>query len=227
MPEMLVSPPGLCLFANILQPKEKVNKTTGAKKMQYGIVLQLDNPELDPSVAAFIGSLHAIFVEKFGKGAAYGPNGRPWKKETETDQNGLSHETGLTRITFNRDIATRNGAELPPPMVEDAANQPWPKNVAIGNGSLVKVGFSAYLWDNQDGGKGLSLNLLAVRILRHAPYVVDSVAPGAFGPPEEGARANSPEVLALAGRTTTGASDVPWDDGPAREGGIYEDDIPF
>jgi hypothetical protein len=227
MPEALISPPGHWLYANLLKPKEKVNKDTGETKHQYGVVLQLDNPELSQVTKDFITSLHRIFVEKFGVNASYGPNGRPWKKETETLGDGTERETGLTRITFNRDVRTKGGADLPPPSVEDAAGQPWPANVMIGNGSFGRIAFSVYAWDNPAGGKGISLNLLGVRLLRHVPYVAESLAVGAFGPPEEGDRADSPAVLALAGGTATGASDVPWDFGPASQIVALDDDIPF
>ena len=199
MPEALISPPGYWIYANLLKPKEKVNKETGETKHQYGVVLQLDNPELSKETKEFITSLHQLFVGKFGPSANYGPNGRPWKKETETLGDGTERETGLTRITFSRDVRTKAGAELPPPSVEDAAGQPWPANVMIGNGSFGRIGFSVYLWDNPAGGKGISLNLLGVRLLRHVPYVAEGLAPGAFGPPEEGDRADSPAVQALAG----------------------------
>lgn len=210
------------MFAHLFTPRT-IKSQDGPDKSQYGIVLIQANPEQDHQVAEFIKGLHTEFVAKFGTAATYGPNGKPWKKETNMDQaSGQEVQTGLTRISFNRDTQTRGGAILPPPSVEDAAGKPWPSAVAIGNGSVVRVGFSIYLWDSPKGGKGMSLNLLGVRILEHVPYTPQTMAPGAFGAAEPGVDCTSNAVLALAGGTGAGASDVPWDDGPADE-----DEIPF
>ncbi|NDC35834.1 MAG: hypothetical protein EBZ51_10780, partial [Synechococcaceae bacterium WB9_2_112] len=122
------------LFANVLTPKTV--KTRTGEKQQYGIVLLQASPDSDPTSKAFIGSIHGLFMDKFGGNARYGPNGRPWKKETQLLEDGTEQETGLVRISFSRDIQTRTGAELPPPIVQDSQGNAWPKHVAIGNGSL-------------------------------------------------------------------------------------------
>jgi len=183
--ESLITPPGEVIFANVLKPKT-VNQGKNNEKLQYGIVLLQADPETDPDAKAFIGSLHRTFMERFGGNAKYGANGRPWKKEVITRLDGTEEATGLTRISFTRDTATRSGMELPPPIVQDSRGNPWPINLAIGNGSICRIAYSPYLWDNIDGGKGISLNLLAVRVLAHVPYNVGSVAPDVFGAPEAG-----------------------------------------
>ena len=183
--ESLITPAGEVIFANVLNPKV-VNQGKHNEKLQYGIVLLQADPEADPDAKAFIGSLHKTFMEKFGGNAKYGANGRPWKKEVITQADGTETPTGLIRITFNRDTATRSGMELPAPIVQDSRGNPWPVNVAIGNGSVCRIAYSPYLWDNIDGGKGISLNLLAVRVLTHVPYNPGTVSSDVFGAPEAG-----------------------------------------
>ena len=182
--ETLVTPAGEVLFANVLKPK--LVKNTKGEKLQYGIVLLQADPEQNSIAKQFIGSLHHAFMEQFGGRATYGANGKPWKKETIVDNNGIETSTGLFRISFSRDTETRRGTPLPPPMVQDAKGNPWPIDVAIGNGSVCKIAYSIYLWDNEDGGKGLTAQLLGVRVLQHVPYAMQAVDPGVFGAPEEG-----------------------------------------
>ena len=188
--ESLITPAGEVIFANVLKSKV-VNQGKHNEKLQYGIVLLQADPEADPDSKAFIGSLHKAFMEKFGGNAKYGANGRPWKKEMITRADGTEEPTGLVRITFNRDTVTRSGMELPAPIVQDAKGNPWPVNVAIGNGSVCRIAYSPYLWDNIDGGKGISLNLLAVRVLSHVAYNPGSVSSDVFGAPEEGVDASA------------------------------------
>lgn len=209
--EALLAPPGEVLYASVLTPKT-VNRGKPNEKQQYGIVLLQADPEQDANAKAFIGSLHKVFMDKFGGNAKYGPNGRPWKKETITNPDGSETPTGLIRITFNRDLMTRGGVPLPPPMVQDSKGNPWPASVAIGNGSVCRVAFSTYAWDNEDGGKGLTLNLLAVRVLQHVPYIAGTVDAGIFGPAEDGVDASAlAPVSEAAGDFFGGAQEVPWD----------------
>jgi hypothetical protein len=210
--ETLVTAAGEVLFANILKPK--LVKNDSGEKMQYGIVLLQADPDQDPIAKQFVGSLHKAFMEQYGGNAKYGPNGRPWKKETVVDDNGIEIPTGLVRITFSRDTETKRGTPLPPPMVQDARGNPWPVDVAIGNRSVCKLAYSYYLWDNERGGKGLTLQLLGVRVLRHVPYVMQAVDPGVFGAPEEGTDATT---LAPAAADPLGFDAEP---GPASTGEV-------
>jgi hypothetical protein len=67
------------MFAHLFNPRIKNNFEDGYVKSQYGIVLIQANPEEDPQVAEFIKGLHQEFVDRFGRNATYGPNGRPFK----------------------------------------------------------------------------------------------------------------------------------------------------
>jgi hypothetical protein len=211
--DTLITPAGEVIFANVLKPKT-VNRGTPKEKLQYGIVLLQADPEVDPDAKAFIGSLHRAFMEKFGGNAKYGANGKPWKRETRIDENGVEIATGLTRISFSRDTATRSGMELPAPLVTDAKGNPWPTNVAIGNGSICRIAYSHYLWDNIDGGKGISLNLIGVRVLAHVPYNVGTVSPDVFGAPEAGVdastlQADEPKPFGLFGDAAS-SEEIPF-----------------
>jgi len=55
--------------------------------------------------------------------------------------------------------------------VFDAKMNNWPKDVLIGNGSIVKVCFSLYAWNVvARGGIGVTLRLKAVQVIDHVPY---------------------------------------------------------
>jgi hypothetical protein len=212
--EALVTPAGEVLFANVLKPK--LIKNDSGEKMQYGIVLLQADPDQDSGAKAFIGSLHHAFMAHFGGNAKYGPNGKPWKRETTVGDNGVETPTGLYRITFARDTRTSRGTELPPPMVQDAKGNPWPVDVAIGNGSVCKIAYSTYLWNNEKGGKGVTLQLLGVRVLNHVPYSMRAVDPGVFGAPEEGTDATTLAPAAAdpfgfdAAEGFASTEEVPW-----------------
>lgn len=208
--ETLVTPAGEVLFANVLKPK--LVKCDSGDKLQYGIVLLQADPEQDPIAKQFVGSLHKAFMEKYGGNAKYGANGKKWKRETLTNEEGIEVPTGLVRITFSRDTATSRGIELPPPMVQDAKGNPWPVDVAIGNGSVCKIAYSIWPWDHPVGGKGLTLQLLGVRVLNHVPYVMQAVDPGVFGAPEDGTDATTlaPAAADPFGPDGDGLAEVPW-----------------
>ena len=189
--ETLVTPAGEVLFANVLKPKLVKNKK--GEKLQYGIVLLQADPDQDPGSKLLIGSLHKAFMDHFGGNAKYGANGKPWKRETLTNEDGVEIPTGLVRITFSRDTHTARGTELPAPVITDAKGNPWPVNLAIGNGSVCKIAYSLYLWDNVEGGKGLTAQLQMVRVINHVPYTMQACDPNIFGPPEAGT-----DVTALA-----------------------------
>lgn len=215
--ETLVTPAGEVLFANVLRPKT-INKGKEDEKLQYGIVLL--QAETDPVAKTFLGKLHKEFMDTFGGNATYGANGKPWKLEKVTDEYGAESSTGIIRVTFNRDTMTRNGQDLPPPMVQDAKGNPWPSKVAIGNGSICKIAFSTYIWPKNgvvtQAGRGISLNLLAVRVLSHVPYNPAAVDPGVFGAPEEGTDATTLAPAAAdpfgldAADGTASTEEVPW-----------------
>jgi hypothetical protein len=180
-----------------------VNKGKDGEKEVYSVDLLLSKADADAQ--AFVKSLKAAFVEAHGTASRPGPNGLPFK--TYLDDNG--DETELWQFTFKRNTVTpRTLQELPPPAVQDAKGQPWPKEVLIGNGSTGKVGYTTWSWTNPEGGKGVSLNLEAVRVLHHVPFVMPD--PGeAFGGPEEGYALTGKEAKSAPEKEESGPA---WDD---------------
>lgn len=205
--EIKVSPHGELCWAKVLRPGV-VNRGKDNEKEIYSIDLLLS--KADANAQAFVKALKQAFVDAHGAGNKPGPNGLPFK--TYTDNNG--DETELWQFTFKRNTITPRGIELPPPSVQDAKGQPWPKDVLIGNGSTGKVAFTTWSWTNPEGGKGISANLEAVRVLHHVPY--ETPNPGnAFGEPEDGYVLTGKEVKTDPQKEEPASG---WDDG---------DEIPF
>lgn len=92
----------------------------------------------------------------------------PW--ETEED--------GNFRLKFRSDA---QGGPKGGPMFDitidvfDSKMNPWPREVAIGNGSVVSVCYYLYPWNNPTpGGIGCSLRLVAVQVIDHVPYEAET-----------------------------------------------------
>lgn len=194
------------MWAFLSRPK-LVRNTDGTEKEQWAISLLL--PMEDASSQAFIATIKQAFVDAYGR-VKPGPNGWPFKRYVKDD----GTETDLWVVGFSKNVKTKRGVELSPPVVQDSKGNPWPPDCLIGNGSEGKIAYSIWNWDSPVGGKGVSLNLDAVRILVHQEYVPANPA-DAFGDPEEGAVA--PALKAAA------ADPDPFADlGPASD-----EEIPF
>lgn len=75
---------------------------------------------------------------------------------------------GETGYKFKRH-PEKNGWEYSAPVVVDKDNNPWPNDVAIGNGSLVEINVCVYDTRGGLGPKGHRLQ--SVKVLEHVPYV--------------------------------------------------------
>lgn len=176
--KVLVSPAGELMWAKVLRPGI-ANKGKPSEKEMWSVDLLLSKD--DAEAQAFVKLLKERFIEAHGTAARPGPNGLPYR--TYIDQNG--DETQLWVFRFGRNTITSRGQELAPPVVQDAAGNPWPKDVLIGNGSSGRVAFDPWHWTNPEGGKGISCNLQGVRVLHLVEYQAPD--PGAaFGEPEKG-----------------------------------------
>lgn len=176
--EIKVTPAGELMWAKVLRPGIN-GRGTDHEKEQWSVDLLLSKADSDAQ--AFVKQLKEAFVAAHGSTSKPGANGLPWK--TYKDESG--EETDLWQFSFKRNVTTKAGAELPPPVVTDAAGNRWPQDVLIGNGSSGKVAFSVWSWNNPEAGKGISLNLEAARVL----FLVEYAPPdptGAFGEPEKG-----------------------------------------
>jgi len=209
--ELLVSPQGELMWAKVLRPGV-VNKGKESEKEQWSIDLLLS--KADAAAQAFVKTLKQAFIDAHGSASKPGPNGLPFK--TYLDQNG--DETQLWQFAFKRNVVTKRGIELSAPAVQDAKGTPWPEDVLIGNGSTGKVAFSTWTWTNPEGGKGLSLNLEAVRVLHLVEYSAPDTS-AAFGEPEEGYALTGNETRSpvVEQQAQPVAADSSWD----------SDEIPF
>lgn len=208
--KVLVSPIGELMWAKVLRPGI-ANKGKSSEKEMWSVELLLS--KADPEAQAFVKLFKDRFIEAHGSAARPGPNGLPYR--TYVDQNG--DETQLWSFRFGRNTVTSRGHELAPPVVQDSQGNPWPQDVLIGNGSTGRVAFDTWHWSNQEGGKGLSLNLQGVRVL----YLVEYQAPdpgAAFGEPEKGyvltgneTRSAEPTAVKPAPATASGWNSA-WDD---------------
>lgn len=208
--EIKVSPHGELCWAKVLQPGV-VNRGRENEKEIYSVDLLLSKADADAQ--AFVKSLKQAFIDAHGTSTKPGLNGLPFK--TYLDSNG--DETDLWQFTFKRNTITPRGIELPPPAVQDAKGNPWPRDVLIGNGSTGKVAFHTWSWTNPEGGKGISASLEAVRVLHHVPYEPPN-AGDAFGAPEWGYTLTGKEA-----RNTAAPKEEP-EERPAVEA---DDEIPF
>jgi hypothetical protein len=186
-----VTPQGELMWAKVLRPGLQ-NKGKPGEKEVWSVDLLLS--KADAEAQAFVRSLKEKFVAAHGSGSRPGPNGLPFK--TYLDENG--DETQLWQFSFKRNCVTSRGQELPPPVVQDAAGTPWPKDVLIGNGSTGKIAYDTWHWTNPEGGKGISLNLHAVRVLHLVEYQQMNAA-DAFGEPEQGYVLTGNEVRSSQG----------------------------
>ncbi len=84
-------------------------------------------------------------------------------------------ETGIYTFKFKQNAVIYPKGEDPIEMkvdVYDAKRNPWPQDVEIGKGSMVKVRYKANAWNStEQGGIGVTLRLYAVQVINHVPYV--------------------------------------------------------
>lgn len=176
--ELKISPAGELMWAKVSRPGI-AGRGTDNEKEQWSVDLLLS--KADSEAQAFVKLIKEAFVEAHGSSSRPGSHGLPFK----TFRDASGDETDLWQFSFKRNVRTRTGVDIPPPIVQDAAGNPWPKDVLVGNGSSGKIAFSAWTWNNPEAGKGISLNLEAVRVLHLVEYAPPD--PGiAFGAPEKG-----------------------------------------
>jgi hypothetical protein len=176
--ELIVSPMGSLMWPALFRPR-LLNRGKPDEKQAWEIKLLLETADADAQF--FVKQLKGIFTQCHGAAARPGKNGLPFSRYI--DANG--DETDLWVFKFAKNVVTSRGTPLSPPVVTDAQGNPWPEALAIGNGSAGKVAFGTYSWDSSEGGKGLSLELEAVRIIGFQEYI-PAAATAAFGDPEPG-----------------------------------------
>lgn len=186
---IVVSPPGELMWPKILKPAP-LEKAKPGRIPKTGWSVDLLLAENDDATRELIREIQDFFWLKHGQGKRPGQNGKPYKPFLDPDD----QPTGLMVFRFktNQFLQQVNPAtgeierqELSPPEVQDARGNPWPRDLLIGNGSVGRVAFNMYGWNNEEAGLGVSLDLRGVRVLEHVRYEGAS-ARDAFGDPEEG-----------------------------------------
>lgn len=178
--QLLKTPRGMLQWAQILEPTKslddskpdlwKVDLVTPWNQVAYELTQVLE----------------AIYTQTYGPNATPAEHAWPYKMETMDGK-----DTGNVVFTFKRNTINSNGRPVGRPIVVDAARNPWPRGLLIGNGSEGIVAFSPYAWRNNLNRCGISLYLEAVQVLSHVPYesldaeaVFDEV-PGGFVAPRK------------------------------------------
>ena len=111
-------------------------------------------------------------------GDAGKPSKNAWPFREQNDKEG--NPSGLMEFRFKKNETTKKGMVLQAPAVYDSHKNLWPTGELIGNGSLVKVAFSAWGWEDKFGKKGISLSFEALQVLDLVAY--ERTAPAdAFG----------------------------------------------
>lgn len=212
--ELLTTPRGELMWAKVLRPGI-ANRGKPGEREQWSVDLLL--AKSDAEAQQFIKGLKGAFLAAHGAASRPGPNGLPWRNFI----NEQGDELDIWQVSFKRNCQTSRGADLAPPIVQDAKGTSWPADVLIGNGSVGKVAFDVWSWSNPEGGKGISLNLHGVRVLHLVEYAPPN-ASEAFGDAEDGyvLTGNEPRVQASA--TAAPAAEPGWGDGSSSD-----EEIPF
>lgn len=178
-----------CLFKPRLR-----NKGQASERWEWSIGLDAEQgmAEAQQLAGELLGQFKAL-----NTGLRPGKNGLPYYEIKDE----LQRSTGVWRFQFSRRQLAGNGSANLPPFVQDAQGHPWPADVLIGNGSLVRVAYTIWKWNpNGEAGPGIGLNLEGVRVIMLVPYEAPPPPDysGAFGGPEAGAMYNAPQAQAPA-----------------------------
>lgn len=160
--EMITTPAGQAYWAKVFEPEE--NRLDPSKPRAWSVTLALKQDSNE--AVQLMQRIEEAFFSINGQGAKQSKNGWPFKEMLDKDDN----PTGLVEFRFKKNETTKKGNTLSPPAVYDAKKGPWPEGTLIGNGSIIKVAFSPWGWEDMTGRKGISLSLEAVQVLDLVPY---------------------------------------------------------
>lgn len=161
--ELIVSPRGEALWAKVLG--EPVAYEDNPKAWSVSLLLDPNDPE----TIAFVERLESEFENLHGPKPKVAANGWPFVDETIKDEKGRPVPTGKIKVNFKRKQETAKGNIKDGPIVVDAKKNLWPQEQLIGNGSKIKVAFSAWGWSGPSG-KGMSLELESLQVLELVSY---------------------------------------------------------
>jgi hypothetical protein len=199
---LLTTPVGDAYWAKCFDPEE--DRFDEGKPRCWSI--SWANDQGDRETLALMQKVEEEFVRIHGDGAKPSKNAWPFKEQTDKD----GKPTGLMEFRFKKNETTKKGVLLQAPAVYDSHKNPWPAGVLIGNGSKVKVAFSAWGWEDKFGKKGVSLSFEALQVLdlveyAHTPpadafgvengYVINTPADSFTNQVQEKAEALTPSQL--------------------------------
>lgn len=160
--QMLTTPVGDAYWAKCFEPEE--DRFDEDKPRAWSISWCGD--QNDKGTVALMQKVEEEFARIHGEGAKPSKNAWPFREQTDKD----GKATGLIEFRFKKNETTKKGHTLAAPAVYDSHKNPWPEGVLIGNGSKVKVAFSAWGWEDKFGKKGVSLSFEALQVLDLVPY---------------------------------------------------------
>lgn len=169
--EMQLSPKGEALWCKVLGEPAKGYDT---EDRAWSCSLILD-PQQEDTIA-FVAKLEDLFREFHGSTNKVARYGWPFADETRKDDNGREKPTGKIKVNFKRKEFTSRGIEKPAPRVVDSKKQPWPAEKLIGNGSTIRVAFTAWPWKGAKGN-GMSLELESIQVIDLVSYDAPSSDP--------------------------------------------------
>jgi hypothetical protein len=170
--QMLTTPVGDAYWAKCFEPEE--DRFDEGKPRCWSISWAKDQG--DKETLALMQTIEEEFARIHGDGAKPSKNAWPFKEQTDKE----GKPTGLMEFRFKKNETTKKGMVLQAPAVYDSHKNLWPAGELIGNGSKVKVAFSAWGWEDKFGKKGVSLSFEALQVLDLVAY--ERTAPAdAFG----------------------------------------------
>ena len=196
---MLTTPVGDACWAKCFDPEP--DRFDEGKPRSWSISWCAD--QSGKEALALMQTIETEFARIHGEAAKPSKNAWPFKEQTDRD----GKATGLMEFRFKKNETTKKGQVLQAPAVYDSHKNLWPAGELIGNGSKVKVAFSAWGWEDKFGKKGVSLSFEALQVLdlvayeRTAPvdafgvengYVIDTPAESFTNQVQEKAEALTP-----------------------------------
>lgn len=153
--KFITSPKGSTKFAWLTEPDTKFD---AAGVYQTDLVVPAEE------AAPFIEKMEELFenawkAECQTKGKKLKKAALPWD---ENEEDG----TVSFKFKLKASIETKKGTMVRKPALFDAKGKPLnPKTIKIGNGSVVKISFTPYLWFSPSVGFGLQLQIAAAQII--------------------------------------------------------------
>ena len=160
---MLTTPVGDAYWAKVFEPEE--DRFDSEKPRSWSI--SWCAPADSKDALELMQKIEEEFARLHGEGAKPSKNAWPFREQTNKE----GDPTGLMEFRFKKNETTRKGQVLQAPTVYDSRKNLWPANGGlIGNGSKVKVAFSAWGWEDKFGKKGVSLSLEAIQVIDLVEY---------------------------------------------------------